>query len=105
MHLRLPLGISAPSLVPGVSDDPGSLTQVSIPNSKLDIFGNDVDPEILSSTIDINPKYIHVCEGKYMHDDNNFLDEDALLDNTDLGNEGDHSISPSLGSLIFNTST
>ena len=94
VHLHLPHGVSAPSFVPGTSDDPGSLTQVSISDSELDVFGNvvyDTGPETLSSAVNVNPNYIQV------HDDD-FPDEDALPDNTDLGNEGDHSIS--LGSLV-----
>ena len=95
MHLHLPPGVSTPSFVPGTSDDPGSLTQVSVPpDSELDVFGSvvyDTDPETLSSAVNVNPEYIQVHEGEYMHDDD-FPDEDALLDNAaDLGNEGDHS--------------
>ena len=95
MQLCLPPGIPAPSLVPGTPDDPGSLTRVSIEDSKLDVSGNvdyDADPGLLSSTVDVNPEYICVCEGEYVHDDDDFLDEDDL-DNPDLGNDGDHSIS------------
>ena len=96
VHLHLPPGVSAPSLVPGISDDPGSLTQITISDSDLDVFGNvvydsvaDADPGILSSVVDVNPEYVHACEGEYVHEDDDFPDEDALFDNADLGNEGD----------------
>jgi hypothetical protein len=99
VHLRLPSGTSAPfPEVPGpsgTSDEPGSLAQASISVSDLDGFTNvfyDTFPGIPSGAGDVNPEYVH--------DDYDFPDEDALLDDADLGDEGDHSITESLRPLV-----
>ena len=110
VHLHLSPGVSALSLVPGKSDDPGALTQVSILDSELHIFqtptvfGNvvyDANPGMLSSTVDVNPEYVHAYKGENVPNNNDFPDKDTLFDSTDLGNNGDQSIS--LSSLISAT--
>lgn len=104
-HLRLPSGTSTPFLdvprPPGTLDQPGSaglLAQDSALVSDLDGYINifyDTSLGILSSTVDVNPENVHVHEGEYIHeDDYDFPDEDTLLDNADLGNMGNHLISP-----------
>jgi hypothetical protein len=94
--LRLPSGISSPSFVPGTSDERGLLTHDPISDPDPDVFGNDVldtHPGGPSSAVDVNPEYVHVHEGEYIHDGDDFPDEDVLFDNADLGNDGDHSVS------------
>jgi len=97
VQLRLLPSVSALSLVPGTSDDPGPLTHVSASDLEPDVFENvfyDADPGTLASSIDVNPEYVHLREGEYVDDDDELLDEDTLLENTqaDPGNEGDNSI-------------
>src|SRR6267154_869429 len=98
--LRLPTGISSPSFVPGASDERGLLTYDPILDPDPDVFGNDFHdpyPGGPSSAVNVNPEYVHVHKGKYVHDGDDFPDEDVLFGNADLGNDGDHSVS--LGSL------
>jgi len=103
-NLRLSPVVSADSFdVPGPpvsSDEPGLHTHVPI-SDDLDIFRHDVydTHPVLSSIADVNPGYVHVHKGKNMYDNDDFPDEDAILDNTDLGNKGDYL--PSLRSLVL----
>jgi hypothetical protein len=104
-HLRLPPGISAPfsndiSDPPDTLYEPGSLAPASILASDLDDFTNvvyDTTPGLgfLSGVVNINPEYIH-------EDDDQFADEDTTFNDADLGDEGDHLISP--GPLVSDPS-
>ena len=100
LHPDLPSGVLAPSGPSldvtgpyGTSDDAISLAHASTSVSDLDGFTNTnviYDPAWnLSSAIDVNPEYVDVHEGEYVHkDDVEFPDEDALFDNADLGDQG-----------------
>jgi hypothetical protein len=85
----LPLDIAGP---PGTSVDPISLAQASSSVSDFDGLIHDTTPQILSNAIDVNPEYVDLHDGEYVHEDDNFPDEDALLDDTDLGDEGDNTM-------------
>jgi hypothetical protein len=102
IHLRPPSGVSVPPLdvsgLSGTSDEPGSLAQASTSVSDLDAFTNliyDTAPGFPSNSINVNPEYIDVHEGEYIQeDDDDFPDEDAILDDADLDDDSGHSISP-----------
>src|SRR5260370_31225526 len=83
--------------LPGTSDEPRLPAQSDIFSSDIDIFTHvihDTPLEILTSAVNVIPEYIlgdH--QGEYIHEEDvDFPDEDAYLDNADLGDEGDNSI-------------
>ncbi len=99
--LHPPPGLSALSTsVPGLHstlDEPVSLAQVSNSVSDLDSSTSiiyDTTPDSFLGVVDINPEDtydLHEVEGVHQ-DDVAFPDEDTLLDNTDLQDEGNPAI-------------
>ena len=108
-QLHLPSDCSAHSLdvpVPsGILDEPGSPAQDSFSVSDLDgsaSIVSDTTPGFLLYTVDANPECTNdLHEGEYVYQGGvDFPDEDAPLDNTDLGDEANPALS--LGPLISN---